>query len=421
MRIFIAKNRVRHGPFRLAELNGKIAHGEFGAHDLASIEGAAWVKVSEVPGIVLTAKGDQAEAVQKEEQRPQSSSVSKLSHSTKPFGEVSRTKAYPITFGGNGSEFFNIWIVNLLLTICTLGIYSAWAKVRTLNYFYGNTTLDGASFSFVANPISILKGRLLVFAFFIAYSLLQTAYPLYSLLLMFAVLPLVPLLIVRAMRFRMQNTQYRGLRFDFAGSVGQSYAIYLGGLILTYVSFGILYPWWECQKKQFLMGHIKFGTAQSESYPRAGEFYKYFGICIVMSIALFLLLFVFIFIASSAGAGIFSLLGPVLFYLGLAVVAAYWYANTTNHVMGVTKIEKVSFSSKMESGYLISLWIGNVFLLAVTLGLATPWVMVRNARYRISRTQVYAPSLQTFVADQNEKSSAIGEELGEALELDLGL
>ncbi len=30
-------------------------------------------------------------------------------------------------FTGNGGEYFRIWIVNLMLTIVTLGIYSAWA------------------------------------------------------------------------------------------------------------------------------------------------------------------------------------------------------------------------------------------------------------------------------------------------------
>ena len=46
-------------------------------------------------------------------------------------------------FTGSGSEYFKIWIVNVLLTIVTLGIYSAWAKVRRLRYFYNNTRFAG--------------------------------------------------------------------------------------------------------------------------------------------------------------------------------------------------------------------------------------------------------------------------------------
>ncbi len=33
----------------------------------------------------------------------------------------------PFSFTGTPREYFGIWIVNVLLTILTLGIYSAWA------------------------------------------------------------------------------------------------------------------------------------------------------------------------------------------------------------------------------------------------------------------------------------------------------
>ena len=46
--------------------------------------------------------------------------------------------AESLEFRGKTGEFFGIWIVNVFLTIITLGIYSAWAKVRTNRYFYGN-------------------------------------------------------------------------------------------------------------------------------------------------------------------------------------------------------------------------------------------------------------------------------------------
>ena len=41
-----------------------------------------------------------------------------------------------LEFTGSGSEYFRIWIVNLLLTLVTLGLYYPWAKVRRLRYFY---------------------------------------------------------------------------------------------------------------------------------------------------------------------------------------------------------------------------------------------------------------------------------------------
>src|SRR4249919_4111096 len=74
-------------------------------------------------------------------------------------------------FSGQTGEYFGIWFVNLLLSIVTFGIYSAWAKVRTQRYFYANTSLAGASFEYLASPVAILKGRLIAYAFVIALGL----------------------------------------------------------------------------------------------------------------------------------------------------------------------------------------------------------------------------------------------------------
>jgi uncharacterized membrane protein YjgN (DUF898 family) len=75
----------------------------------------------------------------------------------------------PSEFRGEGQEYFKIWIVNLSLTIITLGVYSDWAKVRRLQYFYSNVYLSGESFRYLAEPIQILKARLIAVPFFIIY------------------------------------------------------------------------------------------------------------------------------------------------------------------------------------------------------------------------------------------------------------
>src|SRR5690349_23853928 len=84
----------------------------------------------------------------------------------------------PFEFRGSGSEYFRIWIVNLLLSIVTLGIYSAWAKVRRLRYFYGSTSLDGASFEYHGRPIAILKGRIIVVGVYVLFLVTTRLWPL---------------------------------------------------------------------------------------------------------------------------------------------------------------------------------------------------------------------------------------------------
>src|SRR5947207_8247898 len=77
-------------------------------------------------------------------------------------------KRYAVEFSASTSEYFRIWIVNLALTIVTLGIYSAWAKVRKRRYLYSHTLIGGEGFEYRAKPWPILKGRLIALGFVIA-------------------------------------------------------------------------------------------------------------------------------------------------------------------------------------------------------------------------------------------------------------
>ena len=88
-----------------------------------------------------------------------------------------KTNSRDFFFKGNAKEWFGIWIVNLLLSIVTIGIYSAWAKVRTQKYFYGNTFVDGRNFDYHATGGQILKGRLIVIAAIVAFQIISSLLP----------------------------------------------------------------------------------------------------------------------------------------------------------------------------------------------------------------------------------------------------
>ena len=77
-----------------------------------------------------------------------------------------------INFTGKSGEYFKLWFVNMFLSIITLGIYSAWAKVRDTQYLYGHTQVDGQSFRFLASPMQILKGRIIAVIVFVLYMVL---------------------------------------------------------------------------------------------------------------------------------------------------------------------------------------------------------------------------------------------------------
>ena len=103
----------------------------------------------------------------------------------------------PVQFNGKASEWFGIWIVNLLLSIITLGIYSAWAKVRTKKYFANNTVISDRNFDYHATGKQILIGRLIVVAGFILLQVMLVALPPLGILMMLALVVAIPWLLVR--------------------------------------------------------------------------------------------------------------------------------------------------------------------------------------------------------------------------------
>ncbi len=122
----------------------------------------------------------------------------------------------PFTFTGSTREYFGIWIVNVLLTLVTLGVYSAWAKVRRQRYFHGSTRLAGASFDYHAKPIRILIGRVIVLAMLVGYNLAPHFLPVVGGFAGRGLPVRGALFVMRGLRFRAPRDQLskRALRFQ---------------------------------------------------------------------------------------------------------------------------------------------------------------------------------------------------------------
>ena len=145
------------------------------------------------------------------------------------------THQMAIRFTGSGSEYFRIWIVNLLLMLVTLGSYFAWAKVRRLRYFMGNTLVDGQPLGFHGDPKKMFKGYMLVGVLFGLYSVAGEFSPVAGLIAFLAVAALWPALFKSSMQFRLANTSWRGLRFRFHGDLRGAYRAMLPLLSLIHI------------------------------------------------------------------------------------------------------------------------------------------------------------------------------------------
>lgn len=314
-----------------------------------------------------------------------------------------------LEFHGQGGEYFKIWIVNILLTILTLGIYSAWAKVRNHRYFYSNTRIGSGSFEYTANPVAILKGRVIAVIFLVVFNYSATALPpLYGILLL-VLLVTMPWLINRSMAFRNRNTVYRNVRFGFDGDYMGALKAFILWPIAGVLSVGLLMPYAIFRQKQYIVENSRYGTSHFAPEFNGREVYG-------IAIRAFLLMLL------AVGLALVPFIGPLLALAVYLMVFAYFTANMGNLVYNRSTLQSHGFESSLQTKSLALIYLTNWLMLAFTLGLAMPWARVRLARYRAEHLLVLVNgSLDHFVATEESNVSALGEELGEAFDIDIGL
>jgi uncharacterized membrane protein YjgN (DUF898 family) len=355
----------------------------------------------------------------------------------------------PLAFGfsGSGSEYFRIWIVNLLLTVATLGIYSAWAKTRRLQYFYRNTHLAGASFDFRGNPAAILRGRLLAVVLLAAYHYafgFSAAAGAVTVTLLVAGLPFM---MRSALRFRLSNTWYRGLPFGFAGGIRPAYGVYslpvamfiLPGALVALLpdkpmvrSIFLLYLCWPLMHgamKRYQHSSLMYGDQRAEFGATSTELAAPYVVSFVGGIV-FTVVYMGVMYAAfsgrSAGAGgigsaLMAIGGVVLLYLFFILSALFVMVRMNNIAWSDTRFPGVRIESTMRLRSFFGLQAVNVLLTLLTLGLYRPFAAVRTWRYRLAHVQVEAPDGFEAATGQagRRPATAAGDGSAEFLGLDL--
>ena len=342
-------------------------------------------------------------------------------------------------FRGNATEYFGIWIVNLVLSILTLGIYSAWAKVRTQRYMYSNTRLAGAPFEYLANPIQILKGRLIAYAFVIVlavaakFQLMWVVVPMYLLLL-----ALYPLLIHFSLRFRARYAAWRGLRFNFDGKPGEAYQAYMLYPIVAFITMYLMIPWMVKEQQSYIAKHHSYGGRRFAFQGELMEYYKPFLISLGIGFALMMLLIfgaVGMAVGSAAAGGAdasaagpgpvfttFMIVFMVLLYGGMLALGVFVRTKWTNLLWNNTSLGEHRFESKLEWPRMLVLYLTNGLAILASFGLLIPWAQIRMLRYRLASTTLVAQgSLDEFVGGIEQHQGAAGSELAQALDLDLDI
>lgn len=339
-------------------------------------------------------------------------------------------------FTGTAGEYFKIWIVNLLLTIVTLGIYAAWAKVRNRRYFYANTRLLGHAFDYTGNPVRILIGNLIVFGMALVYFTSGAISPILVLGVILLFMIVTPWLIVKSLAFNARNSAYRGLRFGFDGTYGGAAKNYLLLPIAAAFTLYLLMPWVQREQKKFVVGKHRYGSTAFAFDGSTEAIYKIFGLTLLFFIPLMIAYGGFFVMLIAAGAGgtpgtppapspVMALWGLMFFPAMIsALIGSYFFrARMFNYVWGNTTLGQHRFEANMTFGGLLGVQFVNALVVSFTLGLMYPWAKVRLVEYTLKSLRfVPAGSIEDLtgsgaVADE----SAVGESAADFFDFDIGL
>ncbi|WP_288195069.1 DUF898 family protein [uncultured Phyllobacterium sp.] len=351
------------------------------------------------------------------------------------FGRPAEYTGHRFSFSGTAKEYFGIWIVNVLLTIVTLGIYSAWAKVRRNRYFYGNTKLADGRFDYHARPKQILIGRILVVGYLILYNILLRFSPLLGGLLGLVFIAAIPWLIARGLRFSARVTSYRNVRFDFTGGYwGAVRAFFLSSLVAG-ISFGLLAPIASRWTLRYTLGNLRYGGKVFSPDPTIGSLYRVWVLPAVLTVA-GLFLFGILIAGASAGLAamkaeassgevafillIYLLFVPVL--LIYAVTGLLYSAGIRNAGLSATTFDDRHYLySDMPRWTYAWVMISNLVVTIVTLGLMRPWAAIRLARFHADYTAiVFDGDVGEIFSDIKDSGSAVGSEFMDIEGIDFG-
>lgn len=373
--------------------------------------------------------------------------------------EDSRRKqeSIAVNFSGRTGEYFSIWLVNTALTLASVGLYMPWARVRTRRYFLGQIRLQESGLDYQANPRAMFFGWVVIglgFTLLSSFGDLLTMgltsvvqrlvkgswiVTLLSAGVVGVVIVLIQLgalswLLVQSLRYNSSKTSFRNLRFGF-GSVETRFRLWKEMVILlvlpflVLISLGLLQPYAAWRWRRFLIHHRRFGTTPFTFTAKPSDFWRLHLQALplllpaIASIAtiiatLLLLLAKAIRLGTLVSGETVPWLIPsviltvmVLASIPLILIWSCWLeARAAILTWRCTHLGELRFTCAWRARDLIRLRLQHGLALVFSLGLAWPWVRIRETRYRLQRISINpATALDGFLAGEQERISALAE------------
>ena len=251
------------------------------------------------------------------------------------------------------------------------------------------------------------------------------------------VMPLIPLLVAAVVA--------GGLYMSGIAAVTELAGLGVVGVFAIY----LIYPWIHKRLANYMLRNYRYGTAKFSGELSTGRFYaiyiKAFFLSLLVYFAVLLVGAGIAFLLSSLGilgpdffesffqnpeqfgqaGSVLGILAVVFFYLVIffigTLITSYFRSRLREHLFdnGILD-QRVDPESTVTARGLWWISISNILILVFTLGFGYPWTKVRMARYISDNSAVHAEdSLDNFVSDERDKVGALGEEFGDAFDMDI--
>lgn len=372
-----------------------------------------------------------------------------------------------LEFVGSASEYFKIWIVNIVLTILTLGIYSPWAKVRNKKYFNQSTKFAEHRFDYHARPLPILYGRLIALALFLFQSTIAFFHPITGAIIFYLFFLLVPFMVTKSLKFNISNISFRNVRFKLNVQMKEVYKMFIkyfgfpiilsltgavtlamnphlfnkantykgeldslitaglgfGYLILigyfVFISSKVLNSIFELIYNNLHYGNvrIKMNTSLSEVRKNiTGPYFKFLGIGILVII-----------LSSIALVFLGKLVPFALILIPFLVISVYvfivYISLKLPHSIIVFVWNNLSAkSTRSECDLALNAFLKtavvNMFATAFSFGLLHPWAKIRMTKLKTEAKLLSVMDLNDVIDSASNEEGAIGEEVVDTFDFD---
>jgi uncharacterized membrane protein YjgN (DUF898 family) len=173
-----------------------------------------------------------------------------------------------MSYHGTGQTLFALVFKNLLLTIVTLGCYLPWARTERRKYLWQNFEFDGHRLRYHGTGREMAFGYLKVALGYVVLLGIPAALAridrvagiVAQIVSVVILIPLLPLAIYGSRRYLLGRSSLRGVRFGLEPGAGGYLKVFVTGLLLTIVTFGIYGPVMQNSLRRYVTERSRFGS-----------------------------------------------------------------------------------------------------------------------------------------------------------------